>query len=1011
MKSARLWTAVLWTAVVLTHTQSAAADTLIYNNAVYAGYFTPGYNYEIYDYGTSPGGYISKFTFGYRSTSVTPTVIIRFFHDPNIASLNPGYQVKYLVISNLPSTGGTVQFYEYVIPEADRFTLPSGNFGYSITCFSATTQLALASGGAGNANELWEYDNFYPYGWGWHPFWFDGTPWAGLYMKIYTGPPINEITCSIEGYKFDDLNANTIWDDGEPALPGWEIFLDLNNNGAYEASEPNAVTDPNGFYRFEYMSAPATYRVREILKDGWTQTLPGPALDYRYNLFCDPNTTYGPYNFGNTTTPVKYGGGEGTETDPYLISAPAHLQQLGATPADWAEDIYFSLVADLNMSGYTGTSFNIIGTSPANPFRGTFKGNDHTISNFTYATTASTSHIGLFGCLDGLVTDLKLSNPSVYAPNTDFVGALAGYLGAWISRCTVESGTVTGKNCVGGISGYSQMITSRFPTIYYSYATCSVTGNEDVGGIAGRAKHTTIRNCYSTSSVTGVDAVAGLLGRSDSPLMIIEHCYAAGPISAVYGKGAILAAGGCQAMECFWDIQTTNCAVSIGGTPKTTLEMNTADTFARWGCAGAWTLNEGIDYPRLAFQNLPGAPLPVPAYGGGSGTEEDPYLIDTAEHFNDIGKYECHNTAFFKLTNDIEFFPSSSNNFIPVGYLRGFSGTFDGNSHVIVNPVFAEDNPARFSTGLFASVGTNLPTFTGSVKNLGVLNPNIASVGDAVGGLCGYLNKGTIENCFVRGGAVSGSSHVGGLAGVVDNLNARIDSSYAHTSVSGIDAIGGLAGGFYRGLIEHSYAAGPVSGDEETGGLIGYYYFEGQVISAFYDADTTGQSGGPGTPLSTAQMRSVLTYVNWDFIDIWRICDGTNYPRLLWEPKPVGDLVCPDGVGPEDLILLADEWLMEVIDLSADIAPASGDGRVDMLDWLTFAQAWLTWPAHPDWDPDCNLDDVDNFIDIGDLQLFADQWLVRTAQTADIAPPDAPDGLVNLLDFALLAQNWLTGTD
>lgn len=57
------------------------------------------------------------------------------------------------------------------------------------------------------------------------------------------------------------------------------------------------------------------------------------------------------------------------------------MNEIGANSDDW--DKYFILMADINLSGYTGTQFNIIGNVGNNTtkFTGSFDGNDHTISN------------------------------------------------------------------------------------------------------------------------------------------------------------------------------------------------------------------------------------------------------------------------------------------------------------------------------------------------------------------------------------------------------------------------------------------------------------------------------------------------------------------------------------------------------------------------------------------------------------------------------------------------------
>jgi hypothetical protein len=94
----------------------------------------------------------------------------------------------------------------------------------------------------------------------------------------------------IDGHKFNDLNANHVWDTAtEPALAGWRVYLDFNNNNILDAGEPSVltgttdlngdgdVTDANelGYYRF--FVVPGTYTIREVLQSGWSQTAPNNA--------------------------------------------------------------------------------------------------------------------------------------------------------------------------------------------------------------------------------------------------------------------------------------------------------------------------------------------------------------------------------------------------------------------------------------------------------------------------------------------------------------------------------------------------------------------------------------------------------------------------------------------------------------------------------------------------------------------------------------------------------------
>ncbi|GAA6623079.1 putative Ig domain-containing protein [Scytonema sp. NUACC26] len=61
----------------------------------------------------------------------------------------------------------------------------------------------------------------------------------------------------------------------EPGLGGVRVYLDLNNNAAFDADEPTQVTsDTTGQYRFTGL-LPNTYTVRQVVPNGYTQTFPG----------------------------------------------------------------------------------------------------------------------------------------------------------------------------------------------------------------------------------------------------------------------------------------------------------------------------------------------------------------------------------------------------------------------------------------------------------------------------------------------------------------------------------------------------------------------------------------------------------------------------------------------------------------------------------------------------------------------------------------------------------------
>lgn len=100
---------------------------------------------------------------------------------------------------------------------------------------------------------------------------------------------------TITGMKFNDVNGNGVKDQGDNGLQNWEIYLDSNNNGAWNSGEPKVTTDANGNYTFTNLT-PGTYKVREVQKTGWTQTSPANNLN---NVTLAVGQTVNNQDFGN----------------------------------------------------------------------------------------------------------------------------------------------------------------------------------------------------------------------------------------------------------------------------------------------------------------------------------------------------------------------------------------------------------------------------------------------------------------------------------------------------------------------------------------------------------------------------------------------------------------------------------------------------------------------------------------------------------------------------------------
>jgi len=214
-----------------------------------------------------------------------------------------------------------------------------------------------------------------------------------------------------------------------------------------------------------------------------------------------------------------------------------------------------------------------------------------------------------------------------------------------------------------------------------------------------------------------------------------------------------------------------------------------------------------------------------------------------------------------------------------------------------------------------------------------------------VGGLVG-ANGGPITKCYSTG-PVSSAGEVGGLAGRNDG---PIRDCYSRSSVSSTGSpVGGLVGYHYSGSVSNCYSTGLVSGTGDyVGGLLGRNRRGATDSGSFWDVKTSRRAtSAGGTPKTTAEMKTQSTFTSaaWDFIgetgngteDIWASCEGTNYPRLVWQIR-AADWICPDGVGLEDFSYLGGAWG------TADPSPANLDGEdgIGFGDLMIFCEEWLS---------------------------------------------------------------------
>lgn len=388
--------------------------------------------------------------------------------------------------------------------------------------------------------------------------------------------------------------------------------------------------------------------------------------------------------------------------------------------------------------------------------------------------------------------------------------------------------------------------------------------------------------------------------------------------------------------------------------------------------------------------------LYVPPFGEGSGTEADPYIISTKEDLKSLSENNDHWDKYFKQSADIEFetpdfeeggsFYNNGNGFSPIGNDDTyFTGSYDGEGHTITGLYI--DRPDQDYVGF---IGLN----DGFVKDLGLINVNIKDGHYYIGGLIGS-NFGSLSRCYVTG-SVSGSDHIGGLAGAI--YSGAVSNCYSTSSVLGEGQKGGLIGTFddnQNANVSNCYSTGLVS--EDGGGLIGtVWYNYDNLINCFWDTETSGQTtavrdgNGKGiSGLTTADMLEQDSFTGWDFENVWQMC---GYPVLQWEQRTD----CPPAISGE-LALSIEENTTNVASYTANKTVTWSLSGTDSELFDIDTEGTITFKVAPDFEIPGD-SDSDNVYELSVDATDAESQTVSLEVTVTISDVDenAPEAVFEI---------------
>lgn len=551
--------------------------------------------------------------------------------------------------------------------------------------------------------------------------------------------------------------------------------------------------------------------------------------------------------------------GSGTKDDPYLISNAKHLEELANDLRHGIDHkgSYFKITQSFT---YIGSPIGAAGVD----FAGNLDGDYHTLT----VQITSGDGCGLFCAVrGGSVKNLSVAGS---VKGAAVVGGIAGhpYQGAVIDNCHVTA-TVTGTGTnVGGVAGSTGDCTISNCRVD---GNVSSIGWTSIGGIAGSTwGNCSIVNCVCASTVTGDTAVGGIVGvamdyttriincaslgataettkgggnkhggfigciEEDVDSIAILNCFSMCNVGGSTNRGYFVGSNdGNKEIEYYTEKKDNKAVITdfyvktvsisdLVGTDKSGVktleasfrsELNLSSTATTMSTFASGKKEANVPLSSWVYDSVnkiiyPNSYSYADGVIKGSGTENDPYRIVTAEHLiqlaNNVASGEKYKGKYFRLTRSFVYDGP------PIGAAgKDFCGAFDGDDHKLTVSITSTSD----CTGLFAQLNG------ATVKDLEVAGA--ISGTSNVGGIVGHAHHGSvIYNCLVSATVKGTAENVGGIAGAAHNSiisNCRVDNT-----VTGIKSVGGIAGWFHTSsTVVNCLVTKKVTGTSNVGGIVG----------------------------------------------------------------------------------------------------------------------------------------------------------------------------------------------
>ena len=331
-------------------------------------------------------------------------------------------------------------------------------------------------------------------------------------------------------------------------------------------------------------------------------------------------------------------------------------------------------------------------------------------------------------------------------------------------------------------------------------------------------------------------------------------------------------------------------------------------------------------------------------WSGGSGSIDDPFLVDKAEDFKKIFTNDEYMKAHYKLVKDLDFSNIDGWNSGSLSNYQAFSGSLDGDNHKILGmkgdstlpSLFYKVDGAQFKNIIFGNIEFNMEesswgnliailAYNSSFDNIVIEKTvNIKGKSSYSGGIVATAYNSSFINVFNYANVSSEYQYYGKVAGiVVEAYGSKIEECYNYGNITGAYSItGGIVSYFGNdsnnniGILKNSYNIGIIKSDLYAGGIVGEgnnTYIDstynisfndnidnkfanivananGMVIKNSYYLDNSNDAilNNNNSTLvnvmakNSTQMKEQNTYLNFDFDNVWSLDDSYPYFKTIY---------------------------------------------------------------------------------------------------------------------------------